>query len=152
VMRAIAGAGFGAVAKSAGTLEVVGAVASLKALLAGIAEALPRPAVMFIEGTSIAQPARELLDRRAVDPERDDLWGTIWPRSEGFDVPVTDENLRDLRELAEQHEPEEICDHLTVYADERVLLVAHDVGSKVLLSRELPADAVERFRRTTEAA
>jgi hypothetical protein len=152
VTRAIAGAGFGAVAKSAGTLESVGVVSSLPDLLAGIEHALPRPAVMFIEGTSIAGPPRELLDQRAIDPERDDLWGTIWPRSEGFDIPVTDENVRDLVDLAKRHPAEEVCDHVTVYRGDRVLLVAHDVGSEVLLNRELPAGVAERFRRSARAA
>ena len=100
VMRALSGAGFGAVAKSAGTLERIGRVSSLESLLAAIGQALPRPAVMFIEGTSIADPAKESLAERSIEPERDDLWGTVWPRSEGFDMPVTDHNVRGPLELA----------------------------------------------------
>jgi hypothetical protein len=152
VMRAIAGAGHKGVAKSAGTLESVGVVSTLEALLAGIGEALPRPAVMFIEGTAIAPAAREHLDQRAIEPERDDLWGTLWPRSEGFDIPATDENVRDLLALAKVHPAEEICDHVTVYRGGTVLLVAHDVGSDVLLNRALPPDVIERFRRAANAA
>ena len=41
---------------------------------------------------------------------------------------------------------------MTVYRRDLVLLVAHDVGSDVLLNRELPANTVERFRRVANAA
>ena len=151
VMRAIVGTSFRAVAKSAGSLERVGAVGTLASLLAGIDQALPRPAVMFIEGTSIASEPRVFLDRRSIEPEPDDLWGTVWPRSEGFDVPLTDENLRDLAELASRHPEHEICDHITVYRGDRVILVAHDVGSEVLLDRELPDTVIELFQQVAGA-
>jgi hypothetical protein len=152
VMRALAGERFGAVTRSAATLQNVGRVSDLDSLLAGIEHVLPRCAVMFIEGTSITPDSRKILAERSIEPERDDLWGTVWPRSEGFDLPVTDDNLHGLRELAGSRPACEICDHVTVYSGDRILLVAHDVGSEVLVNRELPAEAVRRFREFARAS
>ena len=152
VMRALGAGAFDTVAQGGSPLEKAGRVSDLSLLLAGIDQALPRPAMLFVEGTSIAPDVKKLLDGRSVQPGRDDLWGTVWPRSDGFHIRVTDENMRDLLKLADHHATPEICDHLTVYCGERILLVAHDVGSDdVWLDGGLPPQAMARFRRVANA-
>ena len=129
----------------------VGEVADVSSLLAGIDVALPRGVVMFIEGTSTPE-VKELLADRAVAPVRDDLWATIWPRSPRFDLPLTSENLRDLRALAERPSGEGVfCDHVIVYDGDRILMYAHDVGGEVWLSGDLSEAARERFRSASGA-
>lgn len=131
--------------------EWVGEVADVPSLLEGIDAALPRGVVMPIEGTS-APEVEELLADRAVEPVRDDLWATLWPRSPRFHIPLTNENLRDLRALAERPSGEGVfCDHLVVYDGDRILLYAHDVGCEVWLSRDLSEAARERFRSASDA-
>jgi hypothetical protein len=136
----------------------VGRVADLCLLLSAIERLLPRPAVIFIEGTKIAGEVKTFLDEHSIASGRDDLWGTAWPRPEGFHILVTDENLRGLRHLVStQVRPEEpypygaICNHVVVYRDNEILLTAYDVGSEVWLSDDLPAGTAERFREVVDA-
>ena len=138
--------------------ENVGRVTELSLLLTAIERAMPRPAVIFIEGTRLSDEVKTYLEERSLPSGRDDLWGTLWPRPSGFHIPVTDENLIDLRQLVSRHaRPEdpypfgEICDHVVVYCDDLVLLGAYDVGSDVWLSRELPTATVELFREAAGA-
>jgi hypothetical protein len=152
VMRALMSGAFDAATDQNAELQAAGRVAALSSLLAAIAETMPRPSVMFIEGTTIADEVKNDLGDRSVEPGRDDLWGTVWPRSDGFHVPVTDENLRDLLAVAQRKTRQAICDHITVYHGAQVLLAAHDVGGEVWVSGELPADTIEQFRRVANAA
>ena len=149
-MRALADGAF-ASAQDPVPLQRAGHVSDLGSLLGGIAKALPRPSVMFVEGTTIAPEVMALLEECSTDPGRDDLWGTVWPRSDGFHIPVTDENVRALAALAERHATPELCDHVTVYSGDRILLLAHDVGSDVWLSSDLAPGVVERFRESSYA-
>jgi hypothetical protein len=153
VMQALADGAFGGPVLSFERHTRVGHVTDLASLLVAIEQTLPRPAVMFIEGTRIAPEVETLLESRSVRGTRDDLWGTSWPVPDGFHLPVSDENLRDLRDLVERHAaPEEpypfsaICDHVVVYSGDVVLMGAYDVGSEVWLSSDLPAETIELFR------
>jgi hypothetical protein len=65
---------------------------------------------------------------------------------------VTDENIRDLRVLAERPSTwRVVCDHLIVYDGDPILLYAHDIGQYVWLSRDLSEASRERFRTASGA-
>jgi hypothetical protein len=119
---------------------------------------MPRPAVVFLEGTRLSDEVKTFLEERSLPSGRDDLWGPMWPRPSGFHIPVTDANMSDLRQLVstraqpeEPHPFDEICDHVVVYSDQHVLLGAYDFGSDVWLSRELPVATVELFQEIASA-
>jgi hypothetical protein len=158
VMRGLTAGAFHGSVLTERAHENVGRVTDLSLLLTAIEQVVPRPAVAFIEGTRISDEVRTLLDERSIPSGRDDLWGTAWPRPEGFHLPLTDENMRDLRQLVSSHtRPEDpypfagICDHVVVDRDHEIVLAAYDVGSDVWLSRDLPAGTVELFQEVAGA-
>jgi hypothetical protein len=140
-------------------LDSVGRVTDLSLLLTAIEQVVPRPAVVYIEGVRISAEVRAFLDERSVPAGRDDLWGTAWPRPEAFHLSLTDQNMRDLRQLVSSHaRPEDpypfaaVCAHVVVYRDDEIVLAAYDVGSDVLLSGDVPAGIVERFQEIAGAS
>ena len=108
--------------------------------------ALPRPATIFVEGTSIEADVEAFLAQRAVTPTRDDLSGIIAPRPRQFHVRLDDDVVDGLRDLANRHAEPEMFDHLAVYAGDHVLLAAYDVGlDPICMSRALPAPVQRRI-------
>jgi hypothetical protein len=128
-----------------GALEL-GRVSGLHELLAAISAALPRDAVLYLEGTSFAPEVAQFLEAREPDETPKVERGTIWPRPRGFHLPLSGGGLEQLRVLAPRHAGPEVAHHLVVYRGGDVLLWAHDAGGgDVLLSRSLPAETVAAF-------
>ena len=126
---------------------VAGYVTDFDELLRAIDEVMPKDAVLYVEGTSIAPDVAAFLDeRKAGDPQAIEP-GTIWPKPAVFHLPLGGTNLVELREIAESHAEPEVADHLVVYRGRQVLLWAHDAGAGyVELSRALPAGVVRSFQ------
>jgi hypothetical protein len=114
-------------------------------LLAAVDDAMPKDAVLYLEGGSIAPEIAAFLAARPALEPREVARGTIWPTARTFHVPLT--ALPEVRALAERHAAPEVCDHLVVYRGDEWLLWAHDAGyGYVQLARSLPVETVERFR------
>lgn len=119
-------------------------------LLFGALEALPSDAMLYLEGDAshTAQEVQALLDAQAREPELSIAIGTWWPRPKRWHIPMTPANLAALREFAGRHASPEMCEHLTVYREGRILLSAHDAGfDHVLAARDLPAEQLADLRR-----
>lgn len=91
-----------------------------------------------------------VLDENAIEPATRLARGTALPRPRTYHIPLSGPTLGELRRIAEHHAEPEVCDHLVVYEDERVLVSAYDVGDEVLLARNLGSETVDRFRRVSE--
>jgi hypothetical protein len=129
--------------------RVVGYVTDLYELLRAIDDVMPKDAVLYVEGTSIAAEVVEFLDaRQAADPQLVEP-NTLWPRPRVFHLPLSGTNLGDLRALAEAHAEPEVASHLVVYRGPQVLLWAHDAGAGyVQLSHSLPEEMIEAFQNS----
>jgi hypothetical protein len=125
----------------------VGYVDDFYELLRAIDEAMPKGAVLYVEGSSIARDVAAFLDgHKAPDPRRI-VAGTKWPKARVFHLPLSGTNLTELRKIAESHAEPEVADHLVVYRDEQVLLSAYDAGSNdIYLWRALPAETITAFQ------
>ena len=131
----------------------LGYVSDLYALLRAIDETMPKDATLYVEGSSIARAVREFLGARPAASDRELERGTRFPVPKTFHMPLEGGNLAGLRALAELHAEPEICDHLAVYRDDELLLMAHDAGfGDVEVASSLPEDAVRRFRLTLTGA
>lgn len=123
-----------------------GRVRDLVAILTALGE-LPRPATVFVEGTSCSAETTAFLRSHETSPGRDDLSGTLWPKAAQFHVPLTDTVVTGLISLAERSAEPEVCDHLVVYRGPEVLLAAYDAGSSdVWISRSLPSQVTDRVK------
>ena len=125
----------------------IGYVTDFYKLLQAIDEAMPKDAVLYLEGTSIAPDVASFLESRSAQDQREITANTLWPKPKVFHIPLTRDNLADLRNLAEQHAAAEVADHLVVYRGEDVLLWAHDAGyGYVRVARNLRESIVESLR------
>ena len=126
----------------------IGYVGDLHRLLAAIEATMPEEAVLYVEGTSISDDIKAFLDANRANEAREVERGTAWPRPATYHLPATRKNLTELRELAEQHAGPEVCNHLVVYHDDRVLVAAYDAGEdNVYVHRDLRDEILTRLRR-----
>lgn len=125
----------------------IGYVTDLYALLRAIDEAMPKDAVLYVEGVTIAADVASFLESRAAGDKRHIKPNTPWPKPKVFHLPLTGDNLADFRNLAEKHAEPEVADHLVVYRGDDVLMWAHDAGSGYVdVARDLSQSTVAAFR------
>jgi hypothetical protein len=130
----------------------VGYVGDFYALLRAV-EALPKGAVLCLEGTATAADVVAFVEARQRPNPPSVERNTRWPTPHQFHLPLECMNLQELCSLAEQHAEPKIADHLVVYRDDWVLMWAHDAGADhVRLSRRLPPDVVARFKESLGSA
>ena len=129
----------------------VGPLEDLTVFFSNLDLILPEDAVLFLEGTSMAQDVKEYLASRAL-PEPENLefgegyFGDrlpkertfkvpfggelkIFPRGSRFHIAASPDNLKRLAELSGQHAEPEIFDSLLAYRGEKVLLHWYDPPS-----------------------
>jgi hypothetical protein len=71
---------------------------------------------------------------------------TIWPRPSVHHVPLTVSTINYLAGYSETVAGPEVCIHLVVYREDRVLVSAPDApGDPVLVNRHLPDEIVRAF-------
>ena len=125
----------------------IGYVTDLYKLLRAIDEAMPKDAVLYLEGTDFAPDVVTFLESRPAQDRREIKAHTLWPKPKVFRLPLTGDNLVEFRNLAENHAEPEVGDHLVVYRGEEVLLWAHDAGyGYVRVARDLSESIVAALR------
>ena len=125
----------------------VGYVKDFYRLLRAIDEAMPKDAVLYVEGTSIAPDVASFLESRPAPNPRRISANTLWPKPKVFHLPLTGDNLAEFRKLADKHAEPEVADHLVVYRGEAVYLWAHDAGyGYVDVARYLSESILESLR------
>jgi hypothetical protein len=103
-------------------------------------------AVLHTGGLQFASE-KAVLESRPAQDRREITANTLWPKPKIFHIPLTGDNLAQLRHLAEKHAEPEVADHLVVYRREDVLLWAHDAGyGYVRVARDLSESIVEALR------
>ena len=88
--------------------------------------ALAPNSILCLEGVSAPDVEAYLLERPAAY-ENDTNQGFLGLRTKIYYMPITEENLRGFAALTERYAEPEICDHLRVYRDNRIMLSWHDV-------------------------
>jgi hypothetical protein len=125
----------------------IGYASDLYELLHAIDETMPKTAILYLEGTSIAPDVRTFLESRRAEHPREVARGTVYPATSTFHLPLNDQNLTELRALADLHAEPEICDHLAVYRDGELLLTAYDAGDgEVDVAKSLPDAVIQELR------
>jgi hypothetical protein len=114
-------------------------------LLRAIDEAMPRDAILYLEGDATAPAVAEFLRMHVAADRREVVGNASSRKTIAFHLPLAD--LGQLRLLAESFASPEVAFHLAVYRHGEVILWAHDAGyGSLLLAKSLPPDTVERMR------
>jgi len=100
----------------------------LTSFICELSELVPAGSVLRLEGVNSAD-VEQYLKARPGPIESETNQGFLKMRSKVFFMPITRENLRGLGELTEVHAEPEVCDHLQVYAGEKIILSWHDLPS-----------------------
>jgi hypothetical protein len=115
-------------------------------LLRAIDEAMPKDAILYLEGNATARAVAEFLQAHDA-PDRREVRANSSGKVVAFHLPLVNGNLAQLRLLAEDCASPEVALHLAVYRGDEVLLWAHDAGDGALdVARSLPDETIERLR------
>jgi hypothetical protein len=107
---------------------------------------MPVGSVLYLEdGVHPADLAQFLAAHQVANPTKL-APGTIWPRPPVHHVSVDASTINYLARYAETVAGPEVCIHLAVYRDDRVLVSAHDApGDPVLVNRQLSEEIITAF-------
>lgn len=86
-------------------------------------------AVVAIEGISISDDVKQILQAHVVEPTLQIRPGTVFPQTEWLHIRATAEALSAIDELVNTHADPEICNHLYAYVNGMLLLQWHDAFS-----------------------
>src|SRR5262245_59555218 len=92
------------------TRWVVTGLCQIEPFFRHLGRLIPTPhAIVYLEGTSISTDVRAFLARHSVPAWHEVLRGTIWPQPSTFHLPISQEVLNGLAELAMHHAYPEIA-------------------------------------------
>jgi hypothetical protein len=112
---------------------------------------LPEHAVLFVEGSNLARPARELYRKNRAGNWKPVAHDTMFPVSYGYHIRPSKFFFDRLNQLANQFEPENLFHHLKAYVSQSLLFWFHDVAwsrwssSDLSVSKQIPISAVNQF-------
>lgn len=117
-------------------------------LFRGFVDFLPEGSIMRFEGAASGE-LTGFYEEHAI-PERLPIpIGTIWPKSEIYNLPATKEILQELSELAEGVPPDLVAIHFHVYTEKGVLIDGYDAFSDPLyVSKQFSEEAMKSFCNT----
>jgi len=122
------------------------------AFFEGLAALVPSGSILYLEGTSFCQEVLDFLTNASIEPAIKIAVGTLWPKPKVFHIPATSENLKAIAAFLEQHAQPEVCDHVHVYSEGKVLLWWHDAlfRDPFLVSKTIPEQELRTFCETLE--
>ena len=120
------------------------------AFFEGLGALLPSWSILYFEGTFFCQEVLDFLKSASVEPAVQIAVGTLWPKPKVFHIPATSENLRAISGLLQRHAQPEVCDHVHVYSQGKILLEWHDALFKdpLLVSKAVPEQTLRAFCET----
>ena len=105
---------------------------------------------LCLEGVSAPDLEAYLLERPATY-ENETKQGFLELRPKIFYMPITEKNLRGFAALADKYAEPEVCDHLRVYRDNRIILSWHDLPyDPIYLVKEYDEDVLKEFCKTCD--
>ena len=106
---------------------------------------MPSDSVLCLEGVE-ASDVEKYLHKRTATLENETDQGFLRMRPKVFYMPITEDNLQELAILAEGYAEPEVCDHLRVYRNGKIILSWHDLPSDPFyLASEIDEVALKKF-------
>ena len=107
-----------------------------------------KEAIIYIEGGSINFKIQEYLDSVQVDVSKiaNIQRGTIWPKPKIFHIPLESSVLQKLSEFTDDYDLIELCEHLVIYKDKKILMAGYDIfDEKIYLSGQIEENLIRDF-------
>lgn len=106
---------------------------------------VPNDSILCLEGV-IDSDIETFLKQRTAKYENETKQGFLKLNSKIFYMPITEENLHSFALLSERFAEPEICDHLRVYHNDRVILSWYDLPHDPLnLTNDIDETTLEKF-------
>ncbi|HEY0077558.1 MAG TPA: hypothetical protein VGB73_02860 [Pyrinomonadaceae bacterium] len=105
----------------------------------------PSNSVLCLEGVDVPRLAAYLRKRPAAyENELNQGWLNMRPKI--FYMPITEENLQGFAALSERYAEPEVCSHLRVYRNDKIILSWHDLPSDPFyVANEIDEAALRKF-------
>lgn len=116
------------------------------ALFRGLVGFLPEGSIMRFESGSPSGAIETFFASNSIPEKVPIPKGTLWPKSQIFNVPATNENLLKLSELTKNYAEPEVAIHFHVYSGDDVLIDWYDAfDDPMYVSKRIPKDKIEIF-------
>ena len=107
----------------------------------------PTESTLCLEGV-MADDIEEFLVNRPADYQNRSIKGWFGAENKIFYTPVVKKDLELLGDLSSHHAEIEVCGHLQIYSNNRLLLSRHDLPhDPIFVSLEITEQVVEAFCR-----
>jgi hypothetical protein len=107
---------------------------------------IPEHCIIYLEGTSIRDEVSSYYaSNKASNATKVDM-GTIWPKPSSYQIPANSEIFDKLVYFLDNYAEPEVCDHLIIYCNSKVLVSGYDFMYPVVwLSRDFSENVVKEF-------
>ena len=125
----------------------VSAPRKIPRFIRALAQVMPPDSIIYLEGTCTSPRIYRILEAMECEPRDQLAAGIIVPKPRCFHITMTEEHLDTIAGLFEKYGHVEICQHLHVYSDHKVLLEWHDAfcDYPFLLDKQISAKKLNSF-------
>ena len=111
-----------------------------------LVELVPAYSIFCLETTNPVEEVTAFLEANKMPPARKVQLGTMWPRPAVYHIPLNEQTMQQVAQLAENFAMPEICDHIHIYNEGAVLLEWFDAfWQELYISKKIPEDTVRAF-------
>jgi len=115
-------------------------------LFKALVNLMPEDSIFCLETTSSVEEVMAFLEANKIPPVTKVQLGTLWPKPAVYHIPLNEQTMQQMAELAVSFVMPEICDHIHIYKDGEVLLEWFDAFWQPLyVSRKITEDSVKSF-------
>ena len=125
---------------------VTGVAKDASRFIRALPSLVPHESFLFLEGRAYSDQLLAFLETERVAVSPRPALGTVWPRGAYFVIPAEPRVLEALATVTQDLPYPDVCDHLSVFRGEEVLLSGYDAfTAEFWLSAELPEEKVKAF-------
>lgn len=115
-------------------------------LFRGLIGFLPENSIMRFESLSASGELKSFFLSNSIPEKVPIPKGTIWPKTQVFNIPATDDNLLKLSELTKHYAEPEVAAHFHIYLDDYVLIDWYDAfDDPMYVSKKIPEEKISNL-------
>jgi len=111
-----------------------------------LVEMAPEYSIFCLETTAAVDEVKEFLEANKMPPVRKVQLGTLWPKPSVYHIPLNEQTMQQMAQLAVNFAMPEICDHIHIYNESLVLLEWFDAfWQPMYISKKIPENSIKSF-------